>query len=1183
MRAFGRASLLLAACVFFSGMLAGQLPDLLYYRFNEGTANSTANHAQPGAGSQNPNFTATPTWVTPGKLGAAHRKGTTDLQTGYATNLGTGAWTIEFWLKDSTGFQSNICGDGTAGGFRVYIQNGFSFNFVAVEGGGLTMMGLGASGNGSWNHIAIVYDGAGTLKGYVDGALSVTSTGQTPNITGSLFRVGSFDGSTNMMTGDLDEFRLWSTARTAAEITANMNSEITGPKMTLHPPSHSAPQPVLISEVAEDPGTSTAEFIELTNVSDAAVSLGGWKLHYYSKAATTPTLSHTLGAASLSPGLTRVFADEQSTTPASNEWLGGAITDFQDSAVVLADASGNIVDVWVSGDKDTSLITGPAALGKAWVGPGVPNPAGGDTSQRRYAADSDSALDWEVPGGHTLGAVNDALSARFAAFIPIKLTELVLDGSKGIEVQNISASAVNTTGFVVAVSDSLVIADTANATTNTLGASMAAGAIVSWTDTGSNPWGSTINWASGQRGWAMIVDAKGNVIDFVAWLWTYANIASMTTSFSTFTGVRPGLQWRGNGLPALTGTGDWSRTGDVDFDGPGGWTAQAASLGTANTGLGTTTSPAPAKATLGGAGSYLAVVSQGEPFAIELLVSHDLPAAVTVQAAVTGGSITASQAGLHLGFPVTYGADGFISGLITGVGGIYGNVVLSVTATDTAASLTKQYTLTIEVRSQPTAILAPNSNFTGDVVAGFSITIDKNAPLSDANLLIDDDDGGPFNLLPVTGSCPGVASPSPLSNLTNQTLINWTGSPTDVGTFVFTVTLRDGITTNLDFTVTFIVVTPPAAVAPTGSALSWLASTGFSATVVVNVAAPTLSLEIDDEDGDLIDLTVAGPAAPGLTAPVSATGIAGPAIIGWTGTPTALGVYTWTLTLDDGNHTPLVFDVTITVKPPNSPPTAILQAGSIFTGSATAGFSVTVPGKIALTGATLELEDIDGDPIDITSVSGGTVAVTPPATATGLSSGTVIEWTGTPLVGGSFTFTVTITDGLSAPVNFDVTLNVNLGPTVALASGSSLNQTGVNTFTLDISGGTPLNSVTLQLNDNESNPIDIISVTGTAPGVTPPATAMGLSSGTVIEWTGTPTTDGDHVFNVSISDGITPSVDFTLTLKVTGSPLPPADGNSAKDNGGCTAGSPAGGSLPVWVLLLVLAAIVRLSRRFARK
>ncbi|HXJ56283.1 MAG TPA: lamin tail domain-containing protein [Verrucomicrobiae bacterium] len=98
-----------------------------------------------------------------------------------------------------------------------------------------------------------------------------------------------------------------------------------------------------------------------------------------------------------------------------------------------------------------------------------------------------------------------------------------------VEVQNVSADTLNTSGWVVAVSASTPgNPSAANGTLWALPASVAAGQVLYRTDdVGDNYWGSDLAWSPGGSGWVMIVDNQGKVVDFTAWGYTQAEIASL--------------------------------------------------------------------------------------------------------------------------------------------------------------------------------------------------------------------------------------------------------------------------------------------------------------------------------------------------------------------------------------------------------------------------------------------------------------------------------------------------------------------------------------------------------------------------------------------------------------------------------------------------------------------------------
>ncbi|MDH5641673.1 MAG: lamin tail domain-containing protein, partial [Nitrospira sp.] len=381
--------LALGALALGAGALSAQVPNVLYYQFNEGTGTTTANLASPGGGTANPTFSATPTWNTPGQLGAAHKSGAAILPSGYATsNLGVGAWTIEFWMKGTSGTFGYLCGDGAAGSWRMFAAGAAGNDNITMRGGGMANLDIPGANDGSWHHVAVVKAGVnpGTVTAYVDGVQVAQNVTQSQTFGGGTnFRVGSYNATATPFAGEMDEFRLWSSSRTAGAINNFMNQEFSP---TLFGPQPIEDSPVLFSEIAEDVPATLFEYIELTNVSGSAVAIGGWKIHYYNSAATTPTHTHTIGAFSLPAAGRRVIGEQGATSPAPDENMTYNFADFQNCGLVLTDANDNILDAVFFGTKDPSSITGPTAIGGQWWGPNVANPVSGNSRERRYSDDA---------------------------------------------------------------------------------------------------------------------------------------------------------------------------------------------------------------------------------------------------------------------------------------------------------------------------------------------------------------------------------------------------------------------------------------------------------------------------------------------------------------------------------------------------------------------------------------------------------------------------------------------------------------------------------------------------------------------------------------------------------------------------------------------------------------------------
>ncbi|MCZ7604857.1 MAG: hypothetical protein M5U25_02040 [Planctomycetota bacterium] len=77
--------------------------------------------------------------------------------------------------------------------------------------------------------------------------------------------------------------------------------------------------------------------------------------------------------------------------------------------------------------------------------------------------------------------------------------------------------------------------------------------------------------------------------------------------------------------------------------------------------------------------------------------------------------------------------------------------------------------------------------------------------------------------------------------------------------------------------------------------------TSFTCAGTQGVGLANLDLTAYDNNDATIDITVSSSnPAPGVTAPASATGVTVPASLSWTGTPSAPGNYTYSVSLSDG-------------------------------------------------------------------------------------------------------------------------------------------------------------------------------------------------------------------------------------------------------------------------------------------
>lgn len=198
---------------------------------------------------------------------------------------------------------------------------------------------------------------------------------------------------------------------------------------------------------------------------------------------------------------------------------------------------------------------------------------------------SDQTYNVQVSNNFASGAVGSILITEcgLAGFVP---------GSDNdyIEISNLYSVPINTAGWKVAVSSSYTNINSVNSTVWNLPSTFAPCSIQSKQDnsSASNYWGSNIFWNPSQKGWAIIIDDVGAVMDFVCWGWTTAEIAGFNVTIAGFP-VTLGTQWTGASCPSACGSTaapmSITRIGGTDNNVAADFVCQATSLNMLNPGL----------------------------------------------------------------------------------------------------------------------------------------------------------------------------------------------------------------------------------------------------------------------------------------------------------------------------------------------------------------------------------------------------------------------------------------------------------------------------------------------------------------------------------------------------------------------------------------------------------------------
>jgi len=362
------------------------------------------------------------------------------------------------------------------------------------------------------------------------------------------------------------------------------------------------------------------------------------------------------------------------------------------------------------------------------------------------------------------------------------------------------------------------------------------------------------------------------------------------------------------------------------------------------------------------------------------------------------------------------------SGVLSGTPTVTGLFTFSVRATDsstgTGAPFARTQNYVMQVAA-PTIVVSPPTLANATAASSYSATISASGGI------------GPytFSTLPAT-------LPAGLSLATDGQL---TGTPTQSGTFAFTVTATDanGQTGSRPYNLT--VGLPSLTVSPSSLPDGSVAS-GYNQTLSASGGNNPYTFAI-----------TSGAQPTGLT--LSTTGTL-------SGTPTAPGTFNFTVTATDSTTgTPATGSTAYSVQIIDIPPVANPVSATVGYGSSANPVTLNITGGAAV------------------SVAIATLADHGTATATGLS----ISYTPTPGYRGpdTFTYTATNSGGTSAPATVTITVGdptivVNASGPLAAQVGAAYTQTftasgGAAPYTVAVSGlpaglsttGTTSNSVTI--------------------------------------------------------------------------------------------------------------------------
>ena len=141
---------------------------------------------------------------------------------------GQDAITIEYWFKGSQLQSVFSIQEPDAGHIISGVGSTNPLHFISTDGEGISVGDENIIEDGNWHHIAMTWvrnDSLG-FKSYLDTVLVEqrnTADVGLPVFDNITATIGSLNGSSDFLTGHLDEVRIWSVALDSAEIMANMH------------------------------------------------------------------------------------------------------------------------------------------------------------------------------------------------------------------------------------------------------------------------------------------------------------------------------------------------------------------------------------------------------------------------------------------------------------------------------------------------------------------------------------------------------------------------------------------------------------------------------------------------------------------------------------------------------------------------------------------------------------------------------------------------------------------------------------------------------------------------------------------------------------------------------------------------------------------------------------------------
>ncbi len=141
--------------------------------------------------------------------------------------------TVEFWVNTTATADQTIFSYGSGDDFEIVMES-TGVIFVEEGGGNIgNVFGTISINDGVWHHVAVVYEGSEILL-YIDGALDDSySHSFNTSASGQMFVGLSSSGTFGNFVGDIDDIRVWNTARTQGQIDLYNDACLSGVELGL--------------------------------------------------------------------------------------------------------------------------------------------------------------------------------------------------------------------------------------------------------------------------------------------------------------------------------------------------------------------------------------------------------------------------------------------------------------------------------------------------------------------------------------------------------------------------------------------------------------------------------------------------------------------------------------------------------------------------------------------------------------------------------------------------------------------------------------------------------------------------------------------------------------------------------------------------------------------------------------